>query len=169
MVVQLLAHARIAFESGAAPLKEIAFRVGYNHVTNFINAFTARYGAPPRRYLGHASTATQMPALTGDFRGPSHRKARRSDAGCRSPGRSTIYEHIRSGERSGELVSIKRGRRRLIDMRSVLQLMDKNWPPQQPKGGKGPPREPEGGKCPPEPPEGREPHPEEASGRPRRR
>ncbi len=46
-----LEHARMVLESGeVGPLKEIAFRVGYNHVTNFINAFTARYGAPPRRY-----------------------------------------------------------------------------------------------------------------------
>lgn len=45
-----LEHARVAFESGEVLLKQIAFRVGYNHVTNFINAFTARYGAPPRRY-----------------------------------------------------------------------------------------------------------------------
>ena len=29
----------------AEALKEIAFHVGYNHVTNFISAFTARYGA----------------------------------------------------------------------------------------------------------------------------
>jgi AraC-like DNA-binding protein len=45
-----LAHAQIALRSEAASLKEIAFRVGYNHVTNFITAFTARYGAPPRQY-----------------------------------------------------------------------------------------------------------------------
>ncbi len=45
-----LEHARIAFESTKVPLKQIAFRVGYNHVTNFVNAFTARYGAPPRQY-----------------------------------------------------------------------------------------------------------------------
>lgn len=54
-----LEHARIALESGAAPLKQIAWRVGYNHVSNFINAYTARYGAPPRR---HAESRTQMPA-----------------------------------------------------------------------------------------------------------
>lgn len=46
-----LEHARIAFQSGKAPVKQVAFRVGYNHVTNFINAFTARYGAPPRQYV----------------------------------------------------------------------------------------------------------------------
>jgi AraC-like DNA-binding protein len=57
-----LEHARIVFESGGAPLKEVAFRVGYNHVTNFINAFTARYGAPPRRYL--ARTSARTPSAT---------------------------------------------------------------------------------------------------------
>ncbi len=45
-----LEHARIALEAGAS-LKEIAFRVGYNHTTNFISAFAARYGAPPARYI----------------------------------------------------------------------------------------------------------------------
>jgi AraC-like DNA-binding protein len=49
-----LAHARIALQSEGALLKEIAFRVGYNHVTNFINAFSRRYGASPRRYLSAA-------------------------------------------------------------------------------------------------------------------
>jgi len=32
-------------------MKAIAYRVGYNHVTNFISAFTRRYGVPPREYL----------------------------------------------------------------------------------------------------------------------
>lgn len=45
-----LEHARLALEEGAS-LKTVAFRVGYNHVTNFINAFSQRYGAPPRRYV----------------------------------------------------------------------------------------------------------------------
>jgi AraC-like DNA-binding protein len=45
-----LEHARIALESGEVPLKQVAFRVGYDHVSNFINAFSARYGAPPRQY-----------------------------------------------------------------------------------------------------------------------
>ena len=47
-----LEHARIALKSGGS-LKQVAFRVGYDHVTNFINAFAARYGAPPRQYLDH--------------------------------------------------------------------------------------------------------------------
>ena len=47
-----LEHARLALETGEVSLKEAAFRVGYNHPTNFINAFTARYGASPGRYVG---------------------------------------------------------------------------------------------------------------------
>jgi AraC-like DNA-binding protein len=46
-----LEQARIAFESSNLPLKKVAFRVGYNHVSNFVIAFKARYGAPPRQYL----------------------------------------------------------------------------------------------------------------------
>ncbi|MGH6735047.1 MAG: helix-turn-helix transcriptional regulator [Methyloceanibacter sp.] len=45
-----LEHARQALENEDLPVKRIAFRVGYNHVNNFINAFTARYGTPPRKY-----------------------------------------------------------------------------------------------------------------------
>jgi AraC-like DNA-binding protein len=45
-----LEHARIALDTGEVSLKEAAFRVGYNHPTNFINAFTARYGVSPGRY-----------------------------------------------------------------------------------------------------------------------
>jgi len=51
-------------------------------------------------------------------------------------GRSTIYENLRNGT----LVSIKKRRRRLIDMRSVLQLLDPNMPSQEPEEvGDGPP------------------------------
>lgn len=57
-----LDHARRAVEANAAPLKQIAFRVGYNHVTNFINAFTARYGEPPGRYAGALREALPKPA-----------------------------------------------------------------------------------------------------------
>jgi AraC-like DNA-binding protein len=53
-----LEHARVALEDASASLKQVAFRVGYNHVTNFINAFTARYGAPPRRYAEQQPDAT---------------------------------------------------------------------------------------------------------------
>jgi AraC-like DNA-binding protein len=50
-----LEHARIALQSEEMSLKEVSFRGGYNHVTNFVSVFTARYGAPPRQYLDHAS------------------------------------------------------------------------------------------------------------------
>ena len=46
-----LEHARLALETGAVPMKVIAYGVGYNHVTNFISAFTRRYGVPPKAYL----------------------------------------------------------------------------------------------------------------------
>jgi AraC-like DNA-binding protein len=46
-----LAHARNVLLAEQVSLKDVAFRVGYNHVSNFITAFTARYGAPPRQYL----------------------------------------------------------------------------------------------------------------------
>jgi AraC-like DNA-binding protein len=46
-----LEHARIALASSDASLAQVARRVGYNHVSNFVNAFRRRYGAPPRQYL----------------------------------------------------------------------------------------------------------------------
>ncbi len=46
-----LEHARRALESEALSLKQVAFRVGFNHISNFVSAFSARFGAPPRRYL----------------------------------------------------------------------------------------------------------------------
>jgi AraC-like DNA-binding protein len=52
-----LEHARLVLDSEDVTLKAIAFRVGYNHVTNFINAFAARYGAPPRQYRRDSSDA----------------------------------------------------------------------------------------------------------------
>jgi AraC-like DNA-binding protein len=51
-----LEHGRLALEAGAQSLKEIAWRVGYNDVSNFVHAFRARYGAPPRRYMEKTST-----------------------------------------------------------------------------------------------------------------
>ncbi|SMH28645.1 helix-turn-helix transcriptional regulator [Azospirillum agricola] len=45
-----LEHARRAITTEEVVLKEIAYRVGYNHVSNFIHAFTARFGVPPRGY-----------------------------------------------------------------------------------------------------------------------
>jgi AraC-like DNA-binding protein len=46
-----LEHARLALQSGDVPTKTIAYRVGYNHVTNFITAFTRRYGVAPRQFV----------------------------------------------------------------------------------------------------------------------
>ncbi len=46
-----LEHARLVLESGDLSVKEVAYRVGYNHVSNFITAFKSRYGTSPRRYL----------------------------------------------------------------------------------------------------------------------
>ena len=39
---QRLEHARQALEEGAVSLKEVSFRVGYTHVSNFVHAFRAR-------------------------------------------------------------------------------------------------------------------------------
>lgn len=46
-----LEAARRAIETRDAPLKQIAWEVGYGDVTNFIHAFRNRFGAPPRRFL----------------------------------------------------------------------------------------------------------------------
>ena len=70
-----LEHARIAFSSGTLPLKEIAFRVGYNHVSNFVNAFTARYGAPPRQYLGRGEPMADVSTAPPLRQSPSRRPA----------------------------------------------------------------------------------------------
>jgi len=53
-----LEHARIAIERENVPIKQVAHRVGYNHVTNFIRAFTARFGAPPRQYARVGTAAS---------------------------------------------------------------------------------------------------------------
>ncbi len=45
-----LDHARMAIEAGGLSIREIAGRVGYSHVSNFTNAFSRRFGAPPRRF-----------------------------------------------------------------------------------------------------------------------
>jgi AraC-like DNA-binding protein len=45
-----LAHARLALETGAISIKQVAHRVGYSHVSNFSAAFARRYGLPPLRY-----------------------------------------------------------------------------------------------------------------------
>jgi AraC-like DNA-binding protein len=46
-----LAHAHAVLQAEPVPLREVAQRVGYNDVSNFVNAFAQRYGAPPRQYL----------------------------------------------------------------------------------------------------------------------
>jgi AraC-like DNA-binding protein len=46
-----LSHARIALETGATSLKQLAHSVGYSHVSNFSAAFARRYGVPPLRYV----------------------------------------------------------------------------------------------------------------------
>jgi AraC-like DNA-binding protein len=69
-----LEHARIALRSDRVTLKEIAFRVGYNHVPNFINAFAARYGAPPRQYV----QGTCRPGENAWSGRPSRRTANRA-------------------------------------------------------------------------------------------
>jgi|GEM_PF-3459825 len=42
--------ARQALREGPVPLKQIAYRVGYNHTSNFINAFTRYFGVSPRQF-----------------------------------------------------------------------------------------------------------------------
>jgi transcriptional regulator GlxA family with amidase domain len=61
-----LAHARLALKTEPIPLKQVAFRVGYNHVTNFINAFSARYGEPPRRYAAESIRRRPPSLLDGE-------------------------------------------------------------------------------------------------------
>lgn len=58
-----LEQARQVLDEGGVILKEIAFRVGYDHVSNFIHAFRARYDATPLQYLR---------------RGPARRGARKA-------------------------------------------------------------------------------------------
>jgi AraC-like DNA-binding protein len=50
-----LNHAREALEVGGASIKQIAFRVGYSHASNFTAAFTKRFGQPPLRYVRNQS------------------------------------------------------------------------------------------------------------------
>ncbi len=58
-----LDHALHALRTEAVPIKTIAFRVGYNHVTNFITAFTRRFGMPPRHYTRQPVEAPPPQAL----------------------------------------------------------------------------------------------------------
>lgn len=51
-------QARDIMERENVPLKQISYRVGYKHQTNFVNAFKAQFGAPPRRYLKECNATT---------------------------------------------------------------------------------------------------------------
>jgi AraC-like DNA-binding protein len=46
-----LERARLLLEAEDLPLKAIAGRVGYRHATNFVHAFTKRFGVSPRRFI----------------------------------------------------------------------------------------------------------------------
>jgi AraC-like DNA-binding protein len=46
-----LERACLALAAGGVTLKQAAFSVGYDHVTNFISAFRARFGAPPVQFI----------------------------------------------------------------------------------------------------------------------
>jgi AraC-like DNA-binding protein len=54
-----LEHARRALEERALSLKEVSFRVGYEHVSNFVHAFRDRFGAPPAQYLANLQNEKQ--------------------------------------------------------------------------------------------------------------
>jgi len=45
-----LNHARELLRQGGVPIKEIAFRLGYGHVSNFTAAFVRRFGVAPGNY-----------------------------------------------------------------------------------------------------------------------
>jgi AraC-like DNA-binding protein len=57
-----LETARCAIETRDAPLKQIAWEVGYGDVTNFIHAFRNRFGAPPRRFQKAESPPRRLAA-----------------------------------------------------------------------------------------------------------
>jgi len=58
-----LEHARLALEARDISMKVIAERVGFRHVSNFISAFTARYGEPPGVYRRGRARQTDQPGL----------------------------------------------------------------------------------------------------------
>ena len=45
-----LTEARRLLEGYPLPMKEIAWRVGYSHASNFATAFSAEFGEPPRGF-----------------------------------------------------------------------------------------------------------------------
>jgi transcriptional regulator GlxA family with amidase domain len=49
--VERLNQARQMLEAGELAIKEVAWRVGYNHVSNFATAFADQFGRPPRQFL----------------------------------------------------------------------------------------------------------------------
>jgi len=93
---QLLRHERLLLarrlvEEGQLPLKEVAWRVGYHHVTNFVNAFSAEYGVPPGGWGGNG------PPLRRAARRPNvWRRSRRS----RPPAQGAFLHGIGEGRAS---------------------------------------------------------------------
>ncbi|WP_425336223.1 helix-turn-helix transcriptional regulator [Sinorhizobium numidicum] len=45
-------RAMIMLESGAIPLKQVAFEVGYSHSSNFCTAFKRHFGSTPKDVRG---------------------------------------------------------------------------------------------------------------------
>src|SRR5690606_23618851 len=52
-----LTEARRLLETEELSMKEIAWRVGYSHVSNFVAAFSSHFGQPPRRFSRRVRTA----------------------------------------------------------------------------------------------------------------
>jgi AraC-like DNA-binding protein len=50
-----LNRARQLLEAGELSLKEIAWQVGYSHLSNFVSAFAERFGLPPRQFQRRAA------------------------------------------------------------------------------------------------------------------
>ena len=57
-----LARAAHALRSANLPIKAIAYRFGFKHVSHFSSAFVAHYAVPPGRYRRDASGPAQTPA-----------------------------------------------------------------------------------------------------------
>jgi AraC-like DNA-binding protein len=60
-----LDDARVLLDKQALPMKTVAFRVGYTHVSNFTRAFARRFGAPPRRYLRNRPEEASVRVVDG--------------------------------------------------------------------------------------------------------
>jgi len=50
LMARRMDHAGALLREGTLPIKQIAFRLGYGHVNNFIGAFTRHFGVPPATY-----------------------------------------------------------------------------------------------------------------------